>query len=209
MESEMSEQAGFPPPTGAQMQQPPPYAPGQAPPVSQAEAQAAAAGQLAAAAEQGPGVDAGESLEQMQQRQREVLLPMEEQIQGMMAAFKEQQDTMAAQIAALQAQLATAQAAAGPPAVEQYAGGVATLVKAHADANPDLPRDVFAPALAAAAKLKEAATAAVTSRDTGDLQQIAGDVRKWATTFRGKHLDMSSLLADLDLLGEAATRLAA
>lgn len=204
----MTDQPGafFPPPTGAQMGQPPPAPP---PAMTQAEAQAAAAEQLAAQAAASPGVDAGESVEQMQASQREVLLPMEQQIQDMMAAFQAQQAQMAAQIAQLQNQLATAQAGIGPPAVEQYAQGIATLLKAHADANPDVGRDTFKPALEAADKLKAAATAAVTSRDTADMEKIAGEVRQWVGRFRGKHLDWSSVLADLDLLGEAAVRLAA
>lgn len=208
----MTDQPGavFPPPTGAQMGQPPPYPPEQAPPVNQQQAAAAAGEQLAAAAAAAPTVDAGESLEQMQAEQRTVLLPMEQQIQDMMAAFQAQQSQMADQIASLQRQLAGAQAAIGPPAVEQYAGGVATLLKAHADANPDVGREVFAPALAAAAKLRDAATEAVTSRDTGELEQLAGQIRQWVTVFRGgKHIDFSSVVADLELLGEAAARLAA
>lgn len=172
-------------------------------------AAAVAAEQLAQQAAAVPAPDAGPSLEQMQSEQRTVLLPMEQQIQSMMTEFADQQTQMAAQIKALQAQLADAKASAGPPAVEQYAQGVAALVKAHADANPDVGRDVFAPALAAADKLKTAATAAVTSRDTAELEQLAGQVSHWVKTFRGKHIDFSGLLADLELLGEAAIRLAA
>ena len=173
------------------------------------QASQAAGEQLAQAAAATPAADAGPTVEQIQSEHRGALLPAEQQISDMMAQFQAQQDAMAAQIAKLQSQLADAKNAAGPPAVEQYANGVAVLVKAHADANPDLPRDVFAPALAAADQLKSAATDAVTSRDPSELTRIAGQVEQWATRFRGKHIDFSSLRADLELLGEAAIRLAA
>lgn len=179
------------------------------PAVTPGEATAAAAEQLAAAAAAAPSGDAGPSIEAMQAQAREVLLPMERRIDAMMAQFEATRAESARQIAELQAQLASAKASAGPPAVEQYANGVATLIKAHADANPDLGAEPFAAALDAAAKLQAAASEAVTSRDPAQVTQLAGQLEKWAARFRGKHLDFSSLLADLELLDEAAARLAA
>ena len=126
----------------------------------------------------------------------------------MMRAFQDSQDAQARQIADLQSQLAAARQAAGPPAVEQYANGVHALIKAHADANPDVPRDAFADALGAAAQLREEATAAVTSRDTAKVESLANRIEGWARTFSGKHLDFSALRADLALLAEACARLA-
>ena len=165
--------------------------------------------QLAGQAAAAPAADAGASLEQMQADQRSVLLPMETKINEMMAAFQAQQDSQASQIKELQSALAAAKASAGPPAVELYAGGVAVLLKAYSDANPDLGPAAFAAPLAAAAQLKDAATAAVTSRDASKITELAGTIEGWVARFKGKHLDFSALLADLELLGEAAARLAA
>jgi hypothetical protein len=178
-------------------------------PVTAAEAQQAAAEQIAAQAAAAPAPDAGPSVEQMQQQQREVLLPMETRINELIAGFQSAQNQQAAQIAALQEQLAAARQDAGAPAVEQYANGVATILQAHADANPDVDRARFAPALAAAADLQTAATAAVSSRDPGELADLVSRIEAWAGKGVGKHLDLSSLKADLELLGEAAARLAA
>jgi hypothetical protein len=178
-------------------------------PVTPAEAQQSAADQLAAQAAAAPPPDAGPSVEAMQAGQREVLLPMETRINELIAGFQSAQAQQAAQIAALQEQLSAARADAGAPAVETYANGVATILKAHADANPDVDRARFAPALAAAADLQQAATDAVTSRDPGELADLVARIEKWAGKGVGKHLDLSSLRADLELLGEAAARLAA
>lgn len=180
------------------------------PPVTPGDAARMAAQQLQDQAGQaaGAGTDAGPSLEQMQAQNREVLLPMEERINEMMAAFQQSQDAQARQIADLQSALAAARQAAGQPAVEQYANGVHALIKAHADANPDVPRDAFADALGAAEQLKQEATAAVTSRDTAKVGSLAQRIDTWARDFSGKHLDFSALRADLALLGEACARLA-
>ena len=176
---------------------------------SQSEAQAEAARQLAAQADAAPPVDAGASLEQMQSAAREVLLPMEQRINDLMASFAASQEQQAKVVADLQSQLASAKASAGPPAVELYANGVAALLKAHADANPDLGPGVFAEPLLVADQLKAAATEAVTSRNATQVSELAGVIQGWAARFRGKHLDFSGLLADLELLDEAAARLAA
>jgi hypothetical protein len=188
----------YPGPTGGNM----------AEPVTQAEAQQIAGEQLAGQAAAAPAPDAGPSLEQMQQESREVLLPMEQQVENMMAEFRAAQDKQAAQIADLQNQLSAARQQAGPPAVEQYANGVAALLKAHQAANPDVPPGTFDDVRAAAAKMQQAATDAVTSRDPSELNGLAAQVTSWADRYRGKHLDLSSLRADLELLGEAAARLA-
>jgi hypothetical protein len=170
-------------------------------------AQQAAGEQLAqqAAATAAAPLDAGPTLEQIQQAQREAILPYENALQQAM----DQMAALASQVKDLQAGVQAAQQAAGPPAVEQYANGVAALVKAHADANPDLGPGAFAGALKAAGELKAAATEAVNSRDVGKVKELAAEVETWARNFRGKHLDMSALLADLELLGGAAAKLAA
>ncbi len=149
-------------------------------------------------------VDAGPTIEQIQQAQREAVLPYETAVQDLIAQNAAMQDQLKAALAGI----ASAQQAAGPPAVEQYAGGVAALVKAHANANPDLDPAYFAGAIKAADELKAAATEAVASRDPAKVTELAAEVHTWVKKFRGKHLDFSSLLADLELLGEAAAKLA-
>ncbi len=161
------------------------------------------AAQAAEAASQ--PLDAGPTIEQIQQAQREAVLPYETAVQDLIAQNAAMQDQLKAALAGI----ASAQQAAGPPAVEQYAGGVAALVKAHAHANPDLDPAYFAGAIKAADELKAAATEAVASRDPAKVTELAAEVHTWVKKFRGKHLDFSSLLADLELLGEAAAKLAA
>jgi hypothetical protein len=178
-------------------------------PTSVQEAQQVAAEQIAGQAAAAPAPDAGPSIQQMQQENRDVLLPMETRINEMMEAFQASQSTQAAQIADLQKQLAAARDQAGPPAVEQYANGVAALLKAHAAANPDVPAGTFDDVRAVAGQLQQAATDAVASRDPSELSELAARVTAWADKYRGKHIDLSSVRADLELLGEAAARLAA
>lgn len=168
-------------------------------------ARAAAAAQIAAqAADIGGSKDAGPTLEQIQAAQRAAILPYEEQLAAAMATMA----AMQRQMRELQAGVSAAQQAAGPPAVEQYANGVATLIKAHADSSPDLGPGFFDGALKTADALKAAATAAVTSQDPTEIHKLAGDVQDWITRFKGKHLDFSGLAADLELLTGAAAKLA-
>src|SRR5487761_1073798 len=136
----------------------------------------AVAQQIAGQAELGTSTDAGATLEQIQAAQRAAILPYEQQLQAAMATMA----SMQTQLTQLQAGVSAAQQAGGPPAVEQYANGVATLVKAHADANPDLPAGTFDPVM-----------------------KTAADIKTWVTAFRAKHLDFSGLLADVELLGGA------
>lgn len=167
------------------------------------QAVAAAGEQIAAQAELGSTTDAGPTLEQIQAEQRAALLPFEQQLAAQMETIKSLQAQMADQARQIEAQ----KNIAGPPAVEQYANTAAALVKAHADANPDLGPDVFAGPLATAAALKDAATAAVSSQDPTELSKLASEIEGWARSFRGKHLDLSGLLADLELLAGAAAKL--
>lgn len=169
-------------------------------------ARAEAAAQIAAqAADLGGSTDAGPTLEQIQAAQRAAILPYEQQLQAAMATMA----AMQAQMKELQAGVTAAQQAAGPPAVEQYANGVATLIKAHADSSPDLGAGYFDGALQTAAALQAAATAAVTSQDPTEIHQLIGDVQGWISKFKGKHLDFSGVAADLELLTAAAAKLAA
>lgn len=163
----------------------------------------AAGQQLQAQAELGVSTDAGPTLEQIQAEQRAALLPFEQQLADQMKTIQALQAQMAEQARQLEAQ----KNIAGPPAVEQYANTAAALVKAHADANPDLDPAVFAGPLATAQALQAAATAAVTSQDPAELHTLGAELKNWITGFRGKHLDFSGLLADLELLAGAAYKL--
>lgn len=165
----------------------------------------AAGQQIQAQAELGVSTDAGPTLEQIQAEQRAALLPFETALAEQMKTIQALQSQMAEQARQLEVQ----KNVAGPPAVEQYANTAAALVKAHADANPDLDPAVFAGPLATAAALKTAATDAVTSQDPSELHKLGGELKDWITSFRGKHLDFSALLADLELLAGAAAKLGA
>ena len=175
-------------------------------PGTMAEAQAAAAQQLAgqAAATASAPLDAGPTLEQIQQAQREAILPYEQTL----ASAMEQIRALQSQLADVQSNVTAARQAAGPPAVEQYANGIAALVRAHAAANPDLGPEAFAGVIKAAGELQSAASEAVSSRDVSKVKELAAEVETWASHFRGKHLDFSSLRADLELLAGAAVKLA-
>lgn len=174
-------------------------------PTTVAEAQAAAGDQLAAQAAETAAapVDAGPTIEQIQQAQREAVLPYEQGLADAMAQIK----ALQAQLGDIQTGVAAANAAAGPPAIEQYANGVAALVKAHAASSPDLDPAHFAGALKAAGELQKAATEAVTSRDVSKVRELAAEVETWVNSFRAKHLDFSGLRADLELLAGAAAKL--
>jgi hypothetical protein len=171
-------------------------------PATLGEAQQEAAAQLQAGAQ--VPMDAGPTLEQIQQAQREAVLPYETQLSDAMAAIA----AMQAQLKDIQTGVAQANAAAGPPAIEQYASGVATLVKVHAAASPDLDPAVFAGAIKASNELTAAATDAVTSRDVSRVNELAAEIETWVSKFRAKPLDFSGLRADLELLAGAAEKLA-
>lgn len=176
-------------------------------PVSPFEAQQAAAAQLAAQAAETASapLDAGPTLEQIQQAQREAVLPYEQQLATAMQQIAAMQDALKG----IQAGVSAAQQAAGPPAVEQYANGVHALIKAHAAANPDVDPGLFAGAIKASNELRAAATDAVASRDVSKVTELAAEVETWVSKFRGKHVDFSALRADLELLADAAAKLAA
>lgn len=161
--------------------------------------------QLAGQAELGQSTDAGATLEQIQAAQRAAILPYEEQLTAAMA----QMASMQSQLRELQAGVSAAQQAAGPPAVEMYANGVAALLKAHAAASPDLPPGTFDGVIKTAGELQGAATQAVASQDPSAVHELAAEVTNWVKGFRGKHLDFSGLLADLELLAGAAAKLGA
>lgn len=178
-------------------------------PVTPEQAQAAAAAQLAAQAAAAPAPDAGQTVSQVAADvQRDVLLPMETKISEMMAAFKASQDTQAAQIKALQAQLAAANAAVGEPELTAHADGLAGLLTAHSAVfgHPD----VYKPVLTAAADLQTAAkdTVAGTAGAAGKVTGLAGEVGKWLGKLPARDGDFGSVLASLESIGLAVAKLA-
>jgi hypothetical protein len=200
----MTESTGFPDPD--QVFPPAPVAP--------EVAQAAAAEQIAAQAA-GVSADAGPNLEQIRaDAQREVLLPMEGKIDALMAQLDERSKAQDAQIAALRAQLASAQASVGPPEVVNLGQAVADRLASAAAASPSgLPKAHFAPVLAHAADLAAAASEAVQSGDGAKAVSLAGKIEHWVTVTHRRSSGavvehFPALLDDLERLAEAAAKLA-
>jgi hypothetical protein len=196
----MTESTGFPPDLGAG-------------PVPAAEAQAVAGAQLAAAAAQAPSGDAGQTVEQIRaDAQREVLLPMENKINDLMAAFEKQSASQDAQIAALRAQLSAAQASVGPPPVVNLAQAVKDRLQTAADTS-GIPREHWRPVLDQAGQLAAAAADAHQSGDGAKLPGLVAGIERWITRHHprasGVHIEhFPAVLDDLDRLGEAAGHLA-
>jgi multidrug efflux pump subunit AcrA (membrane-fusion protein) len=177
------------------------------PPVTLEEAQAQAAAQLAAQA-QATTADAGPTVEQITaQMQREVLLPMETKISDMMAAFEALSKEQGAQIKALQAQLAAAQAAVGEPELTAHADGLAGLLERHSAVfgHPD----IYKPVRQVAADLQAAAKDVVAG--TGDVERVrslAAEVGQWLGKLPPSDGNWGSVLASLESIGVAVAKLA-
>lgn len=144
---------------------------------------------------------------------RDVLLPMEQQMQQMMDDWRQQSTAQAAQIKALQAQLAGAQAVMGPPPVQKYAAAVAERLQTAAN-TAGLPREHWAGVLVTAQKLVGAVDHAITSGDASVIKPLAGEIERFAT-FTHRSLSnvnvehFPALLGDLAELGLAAEKMAA
>lgn len=207
--------------------QPGPAAPDQYPSPEQYRQAAAAAGaqvpygQAAAAASDevvdptSGGTDAGETIEQIRQQiQRDVLLPMETQIQAMMDAAKEQQAALVAQIQAQQAQMATlqarltaTQAQVGPPAATLYAASVAQRVRSIAAANPDLGGAHFAQVIAAADAIADKGKdVAKGAAEPAELEKLAAPVEKFFA--RSRVEGAGTVVAELAHMAEELAKLA-
>jgi hypothetical protein len=205
----MTEQGGFPPQDYGQPQGVPYVPPEQQLPAD--EAQAIAAAQIAAAAGSVPTADAGPTIEQIRQQvARDVLLPMEQQMDSLMAAQKQQAAQLAALLAqntALSAQLAGAQANLGPPAVVKYSQAVRDRLESARNATG--PVEHFAAPLALADQLQAAAREAVTSGDGAKIHAVITDLEKWITRtrhpVRAEHL--STVQSDLADLADAADQI--
>src|SRR6185437_12519623 len=205
----MSETEGFPPDAGVS---PPVDAPA---PVAPEVANAAAASHIAAAAAAGPSADAGLTVEQIRaQAQREVLLPMEGKIDALMAELNQRSQAQDAQIAALRAQLAAAQASVGPPEVVNLGQAVHDRLQAAAASSPSgLPAAHFKAVISDAAGLAAAASDAAQAGDGSKLPALIGKVEQWITRTHPRTAGVTvehfpALLDDLERLADAAARLA-
>jgi hypothetical protein len=129
------------------------------------------------------GVDAGETVEQMQAAAvRAAMSDYEGKLKAMMAAAEAQNAQWARQFDLMSRQLATVQQQAGPPVATLLAQSLATRVDSIAKANPDLGTLHFAGVLSQAASLADEVkgVAAGDSGSTADrAEQLANGVIKW------------------------------
>ena len=170
----------------------------------------AAAAQAASEVVQDGGPDAGAFVEQVRaQVTREVLLPMETQINAMMKAAQDQQDALLKQITALQGQLSATQAKVGPPAFRLYADSVAQRVRSLAAANPNLGRDHFAPVIEKADELAAAARDVAGGKAGADvLEKLASPIERFFTRHPSFIEGGGTLVAELGHLADEAAKIA-
>jgi hypothetical protein len=201
----MTESAGFPPATPAA-------------PVSQAEAVAAAQQQLADAAAElrkdGGSEDASATAQAQMREQvtRDVLLPMETKFDAFMADYAKRSEAQDAELVALRAQLAGAQAAAGTPDVIKYAEAVRDRIHNAAELSGQ-PKEIWAPILDTVDKLAADAKTAMQDQDPGLLDKGIAAVERYITKtyprLSGQTIEhFPTVLADLDELVSAGERLA-
>lgn len=174
----------------------------------------------AQAADIPPAGDAGATIEQIRQQvTRDVLLPMEEKFDAMMAALAQQSERHAAEMKTLRGQLTAAQSAVGPPDAIKYATAVRERLESAASAS-GLPRDHWAGVLAVAGALEQtakdvvAATSSGDQADAGKANGLIAEVERFitrghrrASTVHVEHFP--ALLGDLEELGDAVAKLAA
>lgn len=176
----------------------------------QIEAQAAAA----------PAGDAGATVEQIRQQvTREVLLPMEEKFDQLMAELAKQSEQHAAEMKTIRGQLSAAQAAVGPPDAIKYATAVRERLETARNVA-GLPPEHWAGVLSAAGSLEQAAKDAVGAAgegeapDTSKARGLLADVERFVTRGHGRRANVHvehfpALLGDLEELGDALLKLAA
>jgi hypothetical protein len=161
------------------------------------------------------GTDAGPAIDQIREQvTREVLLPMEKQIQQMMDGIKADQDArqqaLEAQIAQLTAQLKSAQAEIGPPAFLRYADSAAQRVRSIAAANPNLGQGHFAAVTAAADALAaKARDVAEGNAPAADLEKAAAPVERFFARHPSWIEGGGTLVAELGHLADEAAKIAA
>jgi hypothetical protein len=207
----MTENTGFPP-AG-----PSPELVTSSQPVNQADAAAAAQAQLAKAAadlraEGGSDQDPALQAKIREQVTRDVLLPMEQKIDDLVAKFSTESAEQGALIRALQAQLAGAQQAAGAPDVVKYADAVRDRLQNAADLS-GMPKEHWAGVLETAGQLSDAARTAVQDQDGSGLGKGIAAVERWVSrthprTSNQRIEHFPAVLADLDELVSAAERIA-
>src|SRR5215472_46946 len=179
---------------------------GQAVSPQQAQAQAAQQlGQAGREASEGTQLDQRLLDQVRDQVTREVLLPMEQQVQAMMDRMKEQSEAQAKQIASLQAQLASAQASVGPPDVIKYGTAVAERLATAAACHG--PKEAYAGVLAQADQLVAASKEAVQSGSGSEITKIAADIERFVRFAGHRAEHFPALLVDLGELVLAAGKL--
>lgn len=141
-------------------------------------------------------------------------LPAESEMDAFMARMQAQFDDMAATIADLKSQQASALRSQGEPYATRYATGAADKIAALAVAHPDAPQGHFAGVLDAAQRLAGEAAAIVKGTGTlPALEQAAAEVVRFATRGHGrawnKHVDWSAILDDVETAVEEAQKIAA
>jgi hypothetical protein len=143
----------------------------------------AAAAQAVGAVQSDPGVDAGENIAAMQEQAvRAAMSDYEARLAEMIAesekqnaAWKQQFDLMARQLASVQQQ-------AGPPVAALLAQSLATRVDSIAKANPDLGAAHFSGVLSQTATLAdEVKNLAAGKGDANRVEQLANGVAAWFT----------------------------
>lgn len=127
------------------------------------------------------GTDAGVSVEEMQaQAVRAAMTDYEQRLKDMMAAAESQSAAWAKQFDAMQRQLASVRAQAGPPVATLLADSVATRLDSIAKANPDLGAQHFAGVVSQAQLLAEEVKAvAGGGGDLGRAEQLVHAVDAW------------------------------
>jgi hypothetical protein len=147
--------------------------------------QAAAAEAVSAAVTPDQGVDAGESVEAMQQAAvRAAMSDYEKQLKDMMAAAEAQNAQWAKQFSLMQRQLATVQAQAGPPVSALLAQSLAQRVKSIAIANPDLGMAHFSGIIGQTETLADEVKALAGGDDSASadtVERLAHSVETWFT----------------------------
>lgn len=185
--------------------------PGQIPGQYQAQA-AQAVGQVQA----DPGTDAGESIEEIKaQAVRAALSDFEKQLAAQMQAAQEAFSAQNEQIAALQRQLLTVRAQAGPPLVQLLADSVSTRLKSIAAANPDLGGQHFTGAISQGERLADSVKA-LTAGDgssTDEAHTLAGGIERFLVKIHprisAKTLEGADVvLEELERIGEGLAELA-
>jgi len=172
-----------------------------------------------AAASPSPAAEAAGAQAVMESGPRGPMLPAEEQMDSLMAQFRQQSEQLAAamkRMDAMSRQIGEYQAATGGPLTVRYAQGAADKIDAMAAAHPNNPLGLahFDQARDAAARLLEAATSV--SKGSGPLHLVkdaAADVERFAARVHkalgGMHVDWSAILDDVDLAVSEALKLAA